>query len=358
MVARDFVREQSLELEEGSGSSSDSEELMLGAEASDIGRRPLALAATIGRLGMAACCVFALACWGHIMPNTQPRVQEPGTGDIMPGAQLRVPEPLTVRALLDGPELRDTITDNVMAVGGEQLKHSVTRDEVRVAVHRKLSNISDALREQLPQEHAKFDLIQLSAVQKDAVFKALRHYGDQRMVALSRAVLDSVQETSAEHGDEAAFQRRLMEKLQPRMRDVLSLGEVLFPARNGDGVDVNTGSGVNQWHMQVGMSQPQVGSQSVSARRLSAEDLTGGVTVQVRTMFGKLSDELGEEAGPRAPERMLHAQQQSERGEEGLMSCMMEAMGKMNIPGCVSCMFSHMQSVFKMVSKVLLGGGH
>jgi len=251
-------------------------------------------------------------------------------------------------------------------MGGEQLAQVASRGEVREAVARKLLNISDTIKEKYPEDHKKLELISLSAVQKDAVFKVLRHYGDERMLALSRDVSDAVQETAKESGDEAALNRRLMEKLRPRAAEIQRLGEVLFPARNGKGIEMNfknapESSSAKKWNVELGMSTPQRQTPSIgTARRLSAEDLSSGVMVQAQSFFESLQQIVGDDM-PSAPARMLFQQQQQQQSsssdsEASFMSCMMKAMSDMNPMSAIGCVMSNIQAVFQMVSQVLMGG--
>lgn len=328
--------------EDASSSSAEEEELVPAAEASQGSRRRATVAAVAGLLCFVGACAFTVKAIS-VMPHQS--------------QSLRAQPPLTVRGLLESPELADLATDNVMAVGGSSLAKATTRDEVHAAVARKLMNISGSIREQHPEDHKKLDLIQLSAAQKDSVFGVLRHFGDRRMVDLSNVVADAVKETSQTSGDEAALKRRLSEKLQPHLGDIQKLGEELFPARSGHGIALNfdntpVTNSFKQWHVRMGMSSPERVS---TGRRLTAQDLADGVTIQARSMFSTLGEMLGERM-PSAPARMLQSQTSSGGSEQSLMDCMMQAMGDMNIPGCLSCMMQNIQAVMQMMQQFMTGG--
>lgn len=299
----------------------------------------------VGALCVLGACALALSAAGSLAPKT----------GLRPGAQ-----PTTVRSLLESQELADLATDNVMAIGGDRLAHTASRAQVHAAVSRKLLNISSMLREKEPEAHKKLGLIQLSQAQKGQVLGVLRHYSDKRVIGLSHTLAETVQETARTSGDEAALKRRLLEKLSPRMDELAQLGSELFPSRkykamalNFDEVPVT--NDYKKWHMQVQMSSPKVTTEVVApARRLSAEDLASGVTVQASSMFDELGEMLGEKM-PSAPARVLQEQMQSQE-EESFMSCMMEQMSAMSVQGCVGCIFSNIKHVMSMVSKMLMGG--
>jgi len=265
-----------------------------------------------------------------------------------------------VRSLLEGPELANLFTDNVMAVAGESMLDSVDRDQVHAAVARKLLNISNSVRMEAPEAHMKLGLIQLSEAQKGQVFGVLRHYSDHRMIKLSHVVAEAVQETAAEKGDEVALKRRLMEKLAPQMEDFTQLSSELFPSRKSKGLALNFDDApvtddFKKWHVQM---QMQMGSPEVvtNARRLSAEDLASGViTVQAQSMFDELGEMLGDDMPP-APARILQAMAQQQQAQKpSFMSCMMTAMSSMNPMAACSCVFSNMKTVMAMMSKMMGG---
>uniref|UniRef100_A0A7S3RMW3 Uncharacterized protein n=1 Tax=Strombidinopsis acuminata TaxID=141414 RepID=A0A7S3RMW3_9SPIT len=206
--------QEMFERQDVSGSSSDEESLLRQEAPQGASRR--VTVASVGLFCLAAACFAAVAIASQAPPSQLKSAAAPAA------------EPLTVRSLLEGHELAELYTNNVMAVSNGMLSPD-SRDQVRATVGRKLANISGSIKEQDPEAYAQMGLLQLNEVQKQSVFNMIKKYSDPRMIAISNDMTDAVHETSLEGGDKQALKRRLAEKLAPRLNDINALAQELHP---------------------------------------------------------------------------------------------------------------------------------
>jgi len=317
------------------GDSSDGEEFLLASDSEHEPRQTKSwrLYAAGGALGV-ACLLGVVAL-----------VALPGTQPVRPAA------PLTVRALLEGRELTEMATDNVLAMGGDELA-ALGRDQVRAHVAQGLQNISQTIRNRYPEAHEQLSKLQLSGAQKDAAFHVLRKYGDARMVGLTHDVAEAVRASSMEGRSREETQRRLAERLRSRLAEMRQLSEEMFPGSSQQlSIDMDRVPELNSWHAQL-----QVDLGHATGRRLATAGALGGVRAQAQTLFRSLEGQLGDDM-PKAPARMLMSFGDSSSGssssssgsdsEASFMTCVMKAVP--NPMDCAQCIADNMQEVMHMM---------
>jgi len=258
---------------------------------------------------------------------------------------VRPAEPLTVRSLLEGKELAEVATDNLLAMGGDELG-TLDRDQVRAHVARRLQNISATLRQQFPEAHDQLSKLQLSGEQKDAALHALRKYGDARMVGLSHVVTEAVRASTAGGASREETQRRLAEKLRPRLAEMRQLSEEMFPGSGQQlSLSMDQVPELHKWHAEL-----QVDLSHAGARRLAAAGELDGVRAQAQTFFQSLEGQLGD-GMPKAPARMLTSS--SSDSETSFMACCMKAVP--NPMEVCKCMTDNMGEVMSMMTSFMSG---
>merc|ERR1719401_2631483 len=217
------------------GDSSEGEELLLesGGELEAQRAKSRRFYAATGALGVACLLgVVALAA----LRGTQP---------------VQSTEPLTVRSLLEGKELAEVATDNLLAMGGDELT-TLGRDQVRAHVARSLQNISETIRQRYPEAHEQLSKLQLSGAQKDAAFHVLRKYGDARMVGLTHDVAEAVHMSKVEGRSPEETQRRLAESLRPRLAEMQQLSEEMLPGSGQQlSLSMDQVPELNKWHAEL-----------------------------------------------------------------------------------------------------------
>lgn len=249
-----------------------------------------------------------------------------GAATLIGGASLAwgagAAKPVTVRALLQSDAVAETATDNLMALHGGALG----RAAVRARVAHGLGNIDAAIEQLHPEAHRRLSELELSGEEAEAAMRALRAFGDARMVAASRAVLE---EMSA-GGDDAALSRRISERLAKEFPDLERLRADVPPP------------------------QAQAVAPAAGGRRLDASDaVSTGVNTQVHTLFRSLEGALGERM-PKEPARMLlSSSSSSNNGMNGgtqntsFLGCMKDAVpdpSKM-----MTCMVQNFEEVLAMM---------
>jgi len=266
-----------------------------------------------------------------------------------------VPRQLTVRQLLEGHELAEVATDNILAIGGATTADGqpMQRHEIRGKVGESLKKISDLITSQDPEAAKKLDQLPLSDAQKERAMTVLHKFGDSRMVKLSKEVKTAMEEHQKEGGDHEALKARLQRKLFPHMSDLRSLAQELFPGSDRDSIDVPVNKGGWKGDVELDFGAPQS-----EGRRLTAADVetVGGVAPQARTLLKSLEVELGD-AMPKAPARMLSTTASSQPTAAGgaggsadpsFMDCLMKAMpNPMEVCSCIS---SNMSDVISMMT--------
>jgi hypothetical protein len=254
-----------------------------------------------------------------------------------------------VRSLLEGKELAEVATENLMAMGGAD-RGTLDRDQVREHVARGLQNISATIRQRFPEEHDQLSKLQLSGEQKDAALQVLRKYGDARMVGLSHDVTESVRTSTLGGASQEEAQRRLAERLRPRLAEIRQLSEEMFP---GQQLSLSMGQvpELHKWHAEL-----QVDLRHADARRLATAGELDGVRAQAQTFFQSLEGQLGDSM-PKAPARMLSlsssSSSSSSGGEVSFMTCIMKAVpNPMEVCKCCS---DNMGEVMKMMTSFMSG---
>lgn len=279
--------------------------------------------------------------------------------------QQRPPGPLTVRSLLEGSELTELATDNLMAIGKDSIDH-MKRDTLRGHVARSFQDISMSIQEADPEAHRRLGELELNEDDKTSVLHVLRHFGSSRMVSLTQDIVDAARQAKHEGGNHEVLQRHLSEKLVPRVSEMRQLSEDLFP---GNKVKVGVQAlpvmrDFSKWHpwVQVDLTEytPEVDSRTMNAtfsRRLSFGTIAG-VKAQAGTLFRALETKLGDKM-PKAPSRLLL----SPFRKDGMSTSSRGSMtfdGHQSFVQCVEkafpdpmqvceCFTSHLESVIKMM---------
>jgi len=235
-------------------------------------------------------------------------------------------EPLTVRALLQSDEVADATTRNLLTLHGEALApmgHAAVRERVAAG----LARVDAALEQLHPEAHRQLSELQLGSKEKAAAVRSLQAFGDARMVAASRAVLEEFRGGAAGL-DDAALERRLKDRLQANFPDLASFSEE-FPARR----------------------PAPFGATGTEPRRLEASDsVSAGVNAHAHALFRSLEEALGESM-PKAPARMLQTTTQqsgSSSGNTSFMGCLKDAIPDPS--KVVSCFVQNIQEVMSMMS--------
>jgi len=252
--------------------------------------------------------------------------------------------PLTVRALLEGEELTDLATNNLVAVSGDGM---TGRDQVRAQVAHGLKNISDTLRLRYPEAHRKLEVLQLTGGQKEAALRVLRKFGDPRMVGLTRDIAETAQQAKDRGENHESLKRRLSEILAPKMHELQQLSQEMFPGKAFN-FEVDAFPQLRKWHPAVEVDLPDA---SETQRRRLTEAAQGssiehGVQVQAKTLFTSLQQELGDEM-PAAPARMLS----SSSGEASFMTCVTQALP--NPVALCQCIASNLSEVMSMMTSFM-----
>jgi len=254
-------------------------------------------------------------------------------------------EPLTVRSLLEGKELAEVATENLMAMGGAD-RGTLDRDQVREHVARGLQNISATIRQRFPEAHDQLSKLQLSGEQKDAALQVLSKYGDARVVGLSHDITEAVRTSTLGGASQEEAQRRLAERLRPRLAEIRQLSEEMLP---GQQLSLSMGQvpELHKWHAEL-----QVDLSHAGARRLATAGELDGVRAQAQTFFQSLEGQLGDSM-PKAPARMLSLSSSDSDGEQSFMTCIMKAVpNPMEVAQCCS---DNMGSLMKMMTSFMSG---
>jgi hypothetical protein len=240
---------------------------------------------------------------------------------------------LTVRSLLESPEVADVATDNIMTYQPE-----ANRARVHGRVLAGLAEIGSEIQAQDPESHTKMAALSLTTAQKDSAMRALKKYSDSRMVGLTHKISAAVLETKELGGDSKMLARKLSEHLSPSLTDLKALHQEIFP---GEELKLDVPSKSWNAEFQVDMG-----------RRLAAEN--GDVRAQAHTLFKGLERELGD-AMPKAPARMLMSSTSTTTagGDQGFMDCLIAAVPSPT--KVVSCITSNMSEVVKMVTDFMSG---
>jgi len=295
----------------------------------------------------ASCLIGALSCGALLRAS--------GLAALGAGSGAATSEqPLSVRELLEGGELASVAADNLMVVGGAAAASAGGKAHVQAKVKAALQNISLAIHAQDPEAHRKLNELKLSREQQEAAMNVVRKFSDARMLGLTRDVADAVRE-SVEEGDGAdvELQRRLAERLAPKLAVLQQLREEMYPGTQ-DELDVPMG---NDWHakMQVDLGAPS--ASAPATRRLQAgldsEDVDG-VRAQAHTLLKTLEWQLGDNM-PKAPARMLSSSDEEGGGKLSFMMCVTKAVTPPNPVKMAKCFTDNISDVIKMMKGFMTG---
>merc|ERR1719277_2892247 len=115
--------------------------------------------------------------------------------------------------------------------------------------------------------------------------RVLRKFSDARMVGLTRDIAEAVRESSQDEADsQANFQRRLSDRLAPKLEVMQQLRREMFPG-SSDEIELDM---PEQWNGKLQVDFGSATPVAASARRLqgSLEEIdVGGVHAQAHTLF-------------------------------------------------------------------------
>lgn len=262
-----------------------------------------------------------------------------------------VSEPLSVRELLESGELASAAADNLLAVGGAAAARAGGKAHVQAKVQAALQNMSSAIRMQDPEAHRKLGLLRLSEEQKEAALRVVRKYSDERMLGLTQDVANAVRE-SVQEGETAEedVQRRLFERLAPKVEVIQQLREEMYPGSAGK-LEVGT-----ETESKVGVAPL---ASFASSRRLQEEpdaldsQDVEGVRAQAHTVLKTLEWQLGDNM-PKAPARLLSSDKSGD-GDVSFMMCVTKAVSPPNPVKMAKCFTDNMSDVLKMMKDFMSG---
>lgn len=138
---------------------------------------------------------------------------------------------ISVRQLLEGPEVAEIVTDNVLAAaqwrGGPVLSNAIDRAALKAEAVAGLSQFSRRLSEQFPDD-GSLDRPQLTLQLRKTVLQSLRVLGDRRVQNLGRRVaLDIDQALQAP--DLTSATHKLAELISPQLEGIRRLRMELIP---------------------------------------------------------------------------------------------------------------------------------
>eukprot|EP00928_Gymnodinium_smaydae_P081393 TRINITY_DN6492_c0_g1_i1.p1 TRINITY_DN6492_c0_g1~~TRINITY_DN6492_c0_g1_i1.p1 ORF type:complete len:358 (+),score=55.77 TRINITY_DN6492_c0_g1_i1:98-1075(+) len=140
----------------------------------------------------------------------------------------QTPSPTTVRALLDSSDLRDIISENLVAMGEKQ-----DLDDVKKQVGAQMALITAKERARIPTAHARLDAQELSSLERSEILRSMRTLGDPRMVRAGSSLWTAAKETVENKGDRDDFKRRVVKKLAPQRDNLRQLSDVLLHPKEG-----------------------------------------------------------------------------------------------------------------------------
>jgi len=279
--------------------------------------------------------------------------------------------PTTVRSLLEGVEFAEITTQNLVAMspGGASATNQ-DKAEVFARVARSLHAVHGALHTQVPQDHEKLGKLVVSPAQKDAAFRALKRYGDPRMVRLSKAVTLAAIETKRAGGNEDMLARRLTDLPGDIKVDIQQLNAELGQAasaspkpglrRSNATEDLGTAMAV-----LAAAKMPKADAtdmQAVTGRRLAAaNDLDQDVCVHAHELLESMHEQIGD-AMPEAPARVLlglsdmspsstSSPTATKPKKPSFMVCLMKAAP--SVPKASKCIADNFKAFMKMCMKAV-----
>jgi len=130
----------------------------------------------------------------------------------------------TARNLLDGPEITDAATHNIIKLGiftpGE-------KRDLKESVAKHLNDLTNQIQETHPEAFRQLESITVTQEQKDAHLKAISNMADTRAQQFGIEVGKTVYE--ARNGGRAEIKRSLLEKFGPRAPELRALRDELIP---------------------------------------------------------------------------------------------------------------------------------
>mmetsp|Transcript_3677 Transcript_3677/g.8568 ORF Transcript_3677/g.8568 Transcript_3677/m.8568 type:complete len:343 (-) Transcript_3677:63-1091(-) len=268
-------------------------------------------------------------------------------------AQLLTSPRETVRSLMEGAELAKVATDNILAIGTPQ--HQDVQDQehrrhlTMNSVVQALQNITSMIKKHDPEGFSKLDDVSVSDEEKAAVLKKLAIFKDSRMVNITQLVASLLSEGKQ---DPDALQGNLASRLAPKVEDLRSLAQEVFPgkpdveeSKSGNGIDMNLNK--DQWksHLEVDFQR------RLSESNDEADIALREVMPQARLLLQHFEEAKGE-AMPKSPSRLL---QTSDGEDMSFMQCVTKAVP--NPVAVCSCIASNMKEVMSMMMDFMQSKG-
>lgn len=320
-------------------------------------------------MAVAACCFVAVINW---TPSSL------GSSGARPGRRH------SARMLLESSELADMATEQIMKTGHTVLKehHYFT---VRKLVAGGFRNLTSFIQQNKPTVYRQLTQLHLTDEQKAALLNQVHMTGDPRMQSIGRDIAYAVIQGRGQ-GREAVT-RQLSQKLQPRLAEIRQLHEEFLPSALGGGhhEDSNFEMNIdfNNMHllqsfdhsggsMEVDMSRPEAGSETLPSRRLNAqaallntEESLGvihGVIEQARIILDQM-DDLSGVFGNTAIAAAIPDWSRSLVGfldlTSGLVTCLIDGLGNPTLQMmCPMRYASSAMDMFRSINYLWRGGSH
>jgi len=245
--------------------------------------------------------------------------------------------PMTVRSLLEGSELEEIISKNVVAMS-QASTGAADHEEVRARVKDSMHAVHTTLHTHLFEDHEKLGKVHVTPEQKEAAFRKLKLFGDPSMVRVTQAAIAAATDNMNAGGNQETLERRLSDKLQGRLADIEHLR-----ASDRDGMASN----------YVPLHQ-----MAIDGRRLAiADGLDQEVRTHAQTLLESMHDQIGDDM-PAAPARMLSMFGSSSPSSSGakkpsFMTCLMKAAPSPT--KATKCIADNFSSFCKMAMNMLKG---
>lgn len=150
-------------------------------------------------------------------------------------------KPMTLRMLLESPEVHDVSAKNIMKVQTRMLGQSGPSDGIHRAVAEKFMGVSHAIKDVDPDFAHQLDTVTIQKKHHDAVVHMLRYLSDARVESIGIEVAHAIRDSKSE--DPEVVKLHIARKLMPLKEELSGLHKEMFPAevrelmtRNDDGL--------------------------------------------------------------------------------------------------------------------------
>jgi hypothetical protein len=187
-----------------------------------------------------------------------------------------------VRSLLDGPEITDVATKNIMKLSKDQIP-AADEGVLKQAVSKHLSDLTNQIKEQHPEAFRQLESISVTKEQKDAHLKLASNMADHRAQQIGLEAAQTVY--NARNQGPEGIKKSLSEKFGPYAVQLRALRDELIPEPlRGDEAGKQSGVSFNPERMDLfkAIAVSDKGDE-VSSRRLAFDTMQ--MAAAVVTMF-------------------------------------------------------------------------